>query len=158
MCFLGDRRYVCHKCSALFEAPNPLKVHLALNCGADGCEDELWRRLVVFISTPTDNFGALSVHLPNPSAFTPWVRAPSSLMLRPPPPPPPVAALPTDLSAHHARMETLVSSLGKSKRGHLCLYCGKLYSRKYGLKIHIRYVCCTCCSHKIICLIKQHQI
>lgn len=25
-----------------------------------------------------------------------------------------------------------------SKRGHLCLYCGKFYSRKYGLKIHLR--------------------
>nr|XP_013804247.1 PREDICTED: PR domain zinc finger protein 13 [Apteryx mantelli mantelli] len=24
------------------------------------------------------------------------------------------------------------------KTGHLCLYCGKLYSRKYGLKIHMR--------------------
>nr|XP_045625130.1 histone-lysine N-methyltransferase MECOM-like [Procambarus clarkii] len=37
-----------------------------------------------------------------------------------------------------AEMETLVSNLGRSRRGHLCLYCGKLYSRKYGLKIHIR--------------------
>ncbi|XP_036270316.1 PR domain zinc finger protein 13 [Pipistrellus kuhlii] len=27
---------------------------------------------------------------------------------------------------------------GKPKAGHLCLYCGKLYSRKYGLKIHMR--------------------
>ncbi|XP_033635807.1 PR domain zinc finger protein 13-like [Asterias rubens] len=27
---------------------------------------------------------------------------------------------------------------GKAKRGHLCIYCGKLYSRKYGLKIHLR--------------------
>ncbi|XP_075409863.1 PR domain zinc finger protein 13 [Tenrec ecaudatus] len=27
---------------------------------------------------------------------------------------------------------------GKAKSGHLCLYCGKLYSRKYGLKIHMR--------------------
>ncbi|XP_022185561.2 MDS1 and EVI1 complex locus protein EVI1-B [Nilaparvata lugens] len=35
-------------------------------------------------------------------------------------------------------METLVSSLGRSKQGHLCIYCGKVYSRKYGLKIHIR--------------------
>lgn len=26
----------------------------------------------------------------------------------------------------------------KSQKGHLCLYCGKLYSRKYGLKIHLR--------------------
>ena len=25
-----------------------------------------------------------------------------------------------------------------SRRGHLCLYCGKFYSRKYGLKIHLR--------------------
>lgn len=39
---------------------------------------------------------------------------------------------------HAAHMETLVSNLGKSKQGHLCIYCGKLYSRKYGLKIHIR--------------------
>ena len=26
----------------------------------------------------------------------------------------------------------------KSRKGHLCIYCGKLYSRKYGLKIHLR--------------------
>lgn len=37
-----------------------------------------------------------------------------------------------------AQIECLVSSLGKSKQGHICLYCGKCYSRKYGLKIHIR--------------------
>ncbi|XP_049586239.1 PR domain zinc finger protein 13 [Syngnathus scovelli] len=30
------------------------------------------------------------------------------------------------------------SNSGKPKKGHLCLYCGKLYSRKYGLKIHMR--------------------
>lgn len=39
---------------------------------------------------------------------------------------------------HAAEMETLVSNLGRSKQGHLCIYCGRLYSRKYGLKIHIR--------------------
>jgi uncharacterized Zn-finger protein len=32
----------------------------------------------------------------------------------------------------------LQGSTGKPKKGHLCLYCGKLYSRKYGLKIHMR--------------------
>ncbi|KAM6185741.1 LOW QUALITY PROTEIN: PR domain zinc finger protein 13 [Rhynchocyon petersi] len=31
-----------------------------------------------------------------------------------------------------------VGGAGKPKTGHLCLYCGKLYSRKYGLKIHMR--------------------
>ncbi|KAK6621110.1 hypothetical protein RUM43_011416 [Polyplax serrata] len=37
-----------------------------------------------------------------------------------------------------SKMETLVSNLGKSEEGHRCIYCGKVYSRKYGLKIHIR--------------------
>ncbi|CAD6208305.1 GSCOCG00003314001-RA-CDS [Cotesia congregata] len=37
-----------------------------------------------------------------------------------------------------AQMETIVSNLGKSKNGHHCLYCRRIYSRKYGLKIHIR--------------------
>ncbi|XP_054753679.2 zinc finger E-box-binding homeobox 1-like [Lytechinus pictus] len=32
----------------------------------------------------------------------------------------------------------LQDSSRKNKRGHLCIYCGKLYSRKYGLKIHLR--------------------
>ncbi|CAJ0964214.1 unnamed protein product [Ranitomeya imitator] len=40
------------------------------------------------------------------------------------------------------RLENLAgaptSATGKPKKGHLCLYCGKLYSRKYGLKIHMR--------------------
>ncbi|XP_026868356.2 PR domain zinc finger protein 13 [Electrophorus electricus] len=35
-------------------------------------------------------------------------------------------------------MPTTNSVSGKPKKGHLCLYCGKLYSRKYGLKIHMR--------------------
>ncbi|XP_031825951.1 PR/SET domain 13 [Nomia melanderi] len=47
-------------------------------------------------------------------------------------------ATPMATDAHAAQMETIVSNLGKSKQGHLCIYCGKVYSRKYGLKIHIR--------------------
>ncbi|XP_062843283.1 PR domain zinc finger protein 13 [Trichomycterus rosablanca] len=59
-----------------------------------------------------------------------------------------------DMSAHvdktRARLEPMPSMthpavstgtnvvMGKPKKGHLCLYCGKLYSRKYGLKIHMR--------------------
>lgn len=37
-------------------------------------------------------------------------------------------------------METIVSNLGRFKQGHLCVFCGKVYSRKYGLKIHTRLV------------------
>ena len=40
---------------------------------------------------------------------------------------------------HSAESETLFSNLGRgTEGGHVCLYCGKIYSRKYGLKIHIR--------------------
>ncbi|XP_050668581.1 PR domain zinc finger protein 13 [Leptidea sinapis] len=37
-----------------------------------------------------------------------------------------------------AQLEALAAAWGRSHAGHVCLYCGKLYSRKYGLKIHIR--------------------
>nr|XP_020653284.1 PR domain zinc finger protein 13 [Pogona vitticeps] len=37
-----------------------------------------------------------------------------------------------------ARSAFKPTGLAKPKTGHLCLYCGKLYSRKYGLKIHMR--------------------
>ncbi|XP_066274160.1 zinc finger protein 574-like [Branchiostoma lanceolatum] len=33
---------------------------------------------------------------------------------------------------------TLKTGSNKTRKGHLCIYCGKLYSRKYGLKIHLR--------------------
>lgn len=49
-------------------------------------------------------------------------------------------AAPISTDVHAAQVETIVSNLGKSKQGHLCIYCGKVYSRKYGLKIHIRLV------------------
>ncbi|XP_063054365.1 PR domain zinc finger protein 13 [Engraulis encrasicolus] len=42
---------------------------------------------------------------------------------------------------NRARLESMPATnagAGKPKKGHLCLYCGKLYSRKYGLKIHMR--------------------
>lgn len=41
-----------------------------------------------------------------------------------------------------ARLEALAAEWGRGRGGaggaHACVYCGKLYSRKYGLKIHIR--------------------
>lgn len=43
------------------------------------------------------------------------------------------------VSDPEAQLESIVSNMGKARNGHhMCLYCGKLYSRKYGLKIHIR--------------------
>lgn len=49
----------------------------------------------------------------------------------PPAGPPPPSVSPADL-------EALATAWGRVPAGHLCLYCGKVYSRRYGLKIHIR--------------------
>ncbi|XP_053508269.1 PR domain zinc finger protein 13 [Ictalurus furcatus] len=46
--------------------------------------------------------------------------------------------LPSVTHTHAASATGANAVTGKPKKGHLCLYCGKLYSRKYGLKIHMR--------------------
>jgi len=185
--FAGEKRYVCHICRRLFEAPNPLKLHLALNCGSQTLR-HFWRRLLRAAS-PSPPAPSPPHLVPSPrGAFRPYAnssspksakscigspvyfsslpfppfRLPSEgvplqpLFLRPPvdlaavpltasPPPRPAPdrrPLPVpSISSYHQHatdMETLVSNLGTSKQGHLCIYCGKVYSRKYGLKIHIR--------------------
>ncbi|XP_069354801.1 PR domain zinc finger protein 13 [Maniola hyperantus] len=35
-------------------------------------------------------------------------------------------------------LEALAAAWGGARGGHACVFCGKLYSRRYGLKIHIR--------------------
>ncbi|XP_022836309.1 zinc finger protein 559-like, partial [Spodoptera litura] len=37
-----------------------------------------------------------------------------------------------------AALEALATEWGRARGGHVCVYCGKLYSRRYGLKIHLR--------------------
>ncbi|XP_030038420.1 zinc finger protein ZFMSA12A [Manduca sexta] len=46
--------------------------------------------------------------------------------------------LPPALALSAAELEALATEWGRARGGHLCIYCGKAYSRKYGLKIHIR--------------------
>ncbi|KAK3914928.1 PR domain zinc finger protein 13 [Frankliniella fusca] len=258
----GEKRYVCHHCGRTFEFPNPLKLHLALDCGREDVA-ELWCRLqrlgeeedaddgrdgygrrkdtsafrpywasvsntsvdsgvssLSRLSGSLNGSGGLNGSLngslgsseqavaspgpaPGPSPATAPASAPGlfgafhhwalsnpalrpgvptlplplptlspahhhhhPLLPRPLPPPPESLGLGGLLSGHHhglgatrvrdatpqhavqahqasyhqhaSDMETLVSNLGRSKQGHLCIYCGKVYSRKYGLKIHIR--------------------
>ncbi|XP_046492542.1 zinc finger protein 177 isoform X1 [Neodiprion pinetum] len=69
------------------------------------------------------------------SIYSPEVRSCGSTVVQPAYQVPQIQLAP---ELHAAQMETIASNLGKSKQGHLCIYCGKVYSRKYGLKIHIR--------------------
>lgn len=52
--------------------------------------------------------------------------------------PTPAAAPPPPPGVSPAELEALATAWGRVPAGHLCLYCGKVYSRRYGLKIHIR--------------------
>ncbi|XP_044726598.1 PR domain zinc finger protein 5 [Chrysoperla carnea] len=173
----GQKKYVCHKCTSNFEYPNPLKIHLTLDCNLplnltknssifkfQLIDKEPSRRKSFDDLNTNPNDNSLLIRpmsepsiLPHhtSSAFQPY--APKSAPLTPPPyllnnnirltqsliqfPTTNMVDIQSNLEltyTHAAHMETLVSNLGKSKQGHLCIYCGKLYSRKYGLKIHIR--------------------
>ncbi|XP_046753828.1 histone-lysine N-methyltransferase MECOM-like [Diprion similis] len=199
----GQNSYVCHRCSILFEYPNPLKVHMALQCDTLD-QAYLWTLLTEEfekVQTPSlstntmpsvmtifqfkltdpqeksvqqispilsDTFhGSSPSHSPSSSVatspvvehlslghsafkpylqpavqdnvavpiYTPEIRSCRPTMVQSVYPVPQTHLAP---ELHAAQMETIVSNLGKSKQGHLCIYCGKVYSRKYGLKIHIR--------------------
>ncbi|XP_025420593.1 zinc finger protein 568-like [Sipha flava] len=186
-----ERMYVCHECGYACEKPNPLKIHLALDCGRSP-RAELWSRLVAatggvdrtieasfrFSLSPAESRAsaaaaaqaAQAAQAQRPkssaagrSAFRPYSPESSASSDGGGCAPPPMTSGPsptgrTPLPPYErggggggvhdgdaaffdrrcAEMETIVSNLGHSDQGHLCIYCGKVYSRKYGLKIHIR--------------------
>ncbi|XP_057668242.1 zinc finger protein 226-like isoform X1 [Diorhabda carinulata] len=199
----GQKKYVCNRCSTLYESPNPLKLHITLGCGKFSMST-LWQRLsfavnesmksvsreepfdfqiylkqqtfkqknAIDLRKNTENRNPIDSKLyrpyqNEPSAFKPFKKGENPekeypkvnkkmnillshcIQLISQVPDPSLtsasAILPNcfELGQHaayndEAQIESLVSSLGKSRQGHICLYCGKCYSRKYGLKIHIR--------------------
>ncbi|XP_055706749.1 zinc finger protein 77 [Phlebotomus papatasi] len=134
----GQNRYTCHICERVFEDPNPLKIHLATFCEKHPV-DVLWNRLNFILSSsfrpsppsPPPKTPLAAPSDPSGGRFSAFRPVTSSPRLESSSPPPSAAAA----AAH---LETIVSNMGSSKAGHVCVYCGKLYSRKYGLKIHIR--------------------
>lgn len=56
--------------------------------------------------------------------------------------------------ADPAEVETRASEIGKCNEGYRCIFCNKIYSRKYGLRIHIRThtgykpLTCKICEHR----------
>ncbi|XP_034658667.1 sal-like protein 4 [Drosophila subobscura] len=164
----GNSRYTCHLCHLTFETPHPLKIHLALGCGRSAMDILWMRlhyalkahqRSATHLSpTPATS----STSSASPTHSPPLQIPPRFSAFRP------ISAMQTlgplatasastsgtlsylpsismaggPLGAHPmnaaAQIEAIVSNMGASKQGHLCIYCGKVYSRKYGLKIHIR--------------------
>lgn len=160
---VGQKSYVCLQCYQNFEVPNQLKIHLARNCDQFDL-NVTWKRLQSELLSRRQRrllIQSKSFEMMNPyhpaimqsiptssrrfSAFQPVMNNCESS----PSPPAPVMPMPhlspvsqstlnESALAAAAHLETIVSNMGTSKQGHLCIYCGKLYSRKYGLKIHIR--------------------
>ena len=141
----GGERYVCHRCGSVFATPNPLKLHLFFNCSAVNLTS-LWRRVGQILTAGNQQHPATdgtSIFIRSNGIFShlhhfhhhPSVALPS-----------PVGAATPVTFTTPAHVESLVGHLARSKHGHVCIYCGKVYSRKYGLKIHIRwsYVSITC--------------
>ncbi|XP_017785217.1 PREDICTED: PR domain zinc finger protein 16 [Nicrophorus vespilloides] len=181
----GQKNYVCTRCSALYESPNPLKLHLTLGCGKFSMTT-LWDKLSMALQENEHRTGLefkfrlvpessmmcpkqkIAIDLSTPaekkikqenlfkpyntysnSAFKPFQKIENRIennnvtpLMQWPRFNMPQDYVHTPVLGQNcddeAQIETLVSSLGKYKEGHICLYCGKSYSRKYGLKIHIR--------------------
>lgn len=129
--FQGHFHYRCHECHKIFENPNPLKIHIATNCDNFPI-DLLYQRLndalsrIIQLPPNTPQIQSYSGAF---RSIYPQHQASSTT---------PSTAVPPTSMAAASHLETIVSNMGTSKDGHICIYCGKLYSRKYGLKIHIR--------------------
>ncbi|KAI4480317.1 hypothetical protein M0804_010315 [Polistes exclamans] len=194
----GQDRYICDTCYNVYEHPNPLKIHIFLDCDRLH-HDHLWNVLIrefaslqyLHHSRPflfqlngpvnaisPDLIDTANSHLysnPSPtlsnqlspsssisphslssiypngqnvshrlSAFKPYEKATTTKFRN-------VSSnvcpsvtnttglnLRNNLSSDPADIENYASNIGKSTNGYICVYCSKVYSRKYGLKIHIR--------------------
>lgn len=131
----GDR-YVCHRCSTIFTTPNPLKLHLFFNCSHRNIAPfVLWNRVLHTLTKNVTDQGANDMAAVFQHSKSIVCKPTAHLFLSP---------FMANNHGHRspgtspAQVETIVSHMGRSKHGHICIYCGKIYSRKYGLKIHIR--------------------
>lgn len=155
----GKNCYTCNVCEKSYENPNPLKIHLATNCNRHP-QNDLWCRLdqspaalkQQYVFHPpyvSPEWALLQQRYHMHNAPLPSNPEPKHRMSAFQPVQSPQYTNPISERVFHeprgnavanaaAHLETIVSNMGTSKQGHLCIYCGKLYSRKYGLKIHIR--------------------
>ncbi|XP_044003976.1 PR domain zinc finger protein 13-like [Aphidius gifuensis] len=138
---IDKNRYQCGTCKSIMEYPNTLKIHIGLNCDSLPLNN-LWKKM-------SNNFNS-SLNLSRTLTTFKFELKPSTIRLTPTLSPKnhhdktrqytlsPLSSSSIVDDAHAAHIETIFSNIGKSGDGHRCVYCGKIYSRKYGLKIHLR--------------------
>ncbi|ELT99123.1 hypothetical protein CAPTEDRAFT_164570 [Capitella teleta] len=158
----GDSDYTCNRCLKTFRFPNTLKSHMHYHCSSASriSPPNFEAASLAGLTSPPHAKGGVSPDRPSgprhlqhaevTSAFRPHQQlSPDRSPPRQPhnedaPSPSQVPMgrfnfpMPSDKEGEP--LDLLPKSLysSKSAKGHMCIYCGKLYSRKYGLKIHLR--------------------
>lgn len=136
----GFQSYVCQECGVTFTDPNPLKIHIAFLCSKRHQEPPVCQTTTTPLFRPWPSSSSFSTSSSTMQVFAGGVlRWP----FRSPPPLTPLALAPPQLSPIPSTTTsgTVSNNLVPTKStsaGHRCCFCGKSYSRKYGLKIHIR--------------------
>ncbi|OQR71510.1 PR domain zinc finger protein-like [Tropilaelaps mercedesae] len=138
---LGHQRYVCSSCDATFPQPNMLKAHLRLNwCTYERGQLPALRQANESVlhsslrlqddilqddNTTQNSRGMQDIRVVDEAlAMTPDTNTSN------------------DEDDDDNERET-TENIGEAherlpKKGHMCMFCGKIYSRRYGLKIHVR--------------------
>ncbi|XP_071043730.1 zinc finger protein ZFMSA12A [Parasteatoda tepidariorum] len=138
----GNQDYFCHKCGKKFENPNPLKVHLSLEC-VSLLQTKPRNVHIEPLSNSLRNFTmkdrqfsvypecTVSTQTIYNSSFRPKTKISSNIF------PPKLSPGCYSASSSNSWIDNPLKSDFQSQ-GHVCPFCGKVYSRKYGLKIHVR--------------------
>lgn len=110
---LSHQLYRCCQCGSAFTQPNPLKIHMAFSCSGMKGSGERPGSTAATATTAVvpANVSALAVKNQQTAGEVPV----------------------TPIRGKDSRLITT-----KEPKTHVCVFCGKLYTRKYGLKIHLR--------------------
>lgn len=119
---ISHRIYKCTNCSKTFSQPNPLKVHLAYDCP-------------ITLATKTTAFAApiysdfkLIINGHHQQLMSDRFVANVQIANKP--------FLDSNNNSKSSNGKNSMPT--KEPKTHVCVFCGKLYTRKYGLKIHLR--------------------
>ncbi|KAH9511997.1 PR domain zinc finger protein 13 [Dermatophagoides farinae] len=164
---INDHCYICHQCGRSYSQPNPLKIHLMLTCPSvkekpifenNNNNNVNYNRKIsptTFQQTMNKWMERKHLKLDNSKRFimneSTDAMASSTMSITSPISTATTMTTTTTTTTTATTTTTMMmttitdmsnnnnnNNVNLSRRLHTCSYCGKVYTRKYGLKIHIR--------------------